>query len=797
VVRTFTGHTEPITDLAFSPDGTMIVSASLDDTAKLWDASTGAELLTLSGHTDDVNAVDFSGDGRWIATAGSEGVAHTWDAATGALVGTLVHPTGEIGSVEFTADGSKLLTGTPNCARLWHLERSGDQLAGHVSAMTAVGISDNPTTLVTAHEDARFRLWNTADGRQIRTHSPGSNSFMGLSVFSPDGRLVATRPPYALKNIVLRRVADGLIVRTLTGHSEPVNAVVFSADSTRLVSASSDGIIVLWDLASGGVVQVFQGDDPTLLGDVPLAISDDGGQIATFDSGAIKLWNTLTGAEIRTFGSADWDSCFVFSHDGTRLLAGDDNARLYNTSDGSVDFWMSAADVIAAGFSPDDSQIFVAGGSKAQLFSADDGTLLRTFEHPDVVNDALLFLDGSRLLTAGNDGIARLWHAFAEASPTTAPEPGTADKFLLVAGGGNYTGNPIVQQTQALADQTHLTCLVRGYRHDEILYLSAFDDWQTRDANSDGRPDADGYASTAAFWSAIDAWSSDTARLFVYLIDHGVINTQTGEHYFRLNPTDYIAATELDAHLDALQQQTGAEVILIVDCCYSGGFVRRCTPVDGARRVVISATTASNLAVYSPPVGAESFSFYFLSFAIQGNTVKDCLRWTQMSFASMGNPAGQVPWMDDNGDGVSDKWDGALAARHVLGRYPAFGLAAPTILAVAPAATCAAGDRMLLWAQLDAAIAPQEVWAVVVPQGTDGTGSDPVTDLTRVDLQYNAQTQRWEAVWTSSLGHLGICAVTYFAACEDTNNTRLIAVPMASEITVFATSVEIPWALFE
>ena len=55
--------------MAFSPDGMRIVSASWDGTVKVWDVSSGKEILTLKGHTSGVNGVAFSPDGKQIASA--------------------------------------------------------------------------------------------------------------------------------------------------------------------------------------------------------------------------------------------------------------------------------------------------------------------------------------------------------------------------------------------------------------------------------------------------------------------------------------------------------------------------------------------------------------------------------------------------------------------------------------------------------------------------------------------------------------------------------------------------------
>ena len=96
---------------SFSPDGSRIVTGSEDRTAKVWDATTGAEVLTLKGHTGRVNSASFSPDGSRIVTASRDGTAKVWDATTGAEVR---HPQGAhrhaSRSASFSPDGSRVVT---------------------------------------------------------------------------------------------------------------------------------------------------------------------------------------------------------------------------------------------------------------------------------------------------------------------------------------------------------------------------------------------------------------------------------------------------------------------------------------------------------------------------------------------------------------------------------------------------------------------------------------------------------------------------------------------------------------
>jgi len=179
--RTFLArHTKSVTAVAFSPDGTRILTGSDDNTARLWDATSGKVVAILSGHTNWVSAVAFSPAGTHVLTGSGDDTARLWDAATGKAVATLSGHTGSVEAVAFSPDGTRVLTGSDDyTARLWDAAsgKTVATLSGHTGPIKAVSFSADGTHVLTWSEDKTARLWSLFKSAQdlidtVRTSVP-------------------------------------------------------------------------------------------------------------------------------------------------------------------------------------------------------------------------------------------------------------------------------------------------------------------------------------------------------------------------------------------------------------------------------------------------------------------------------------------------------------------------------------------------------------------------------------------------------------------------------------------------
>ena len=107
------GHTDGILYAAYSPDGSKIVTASEDHTARIWEARTGLQLGPALQHGDEVRMAEFSPDGTRVVTASEDRTARVWDVQTGQAIGTPMQGTHDMLSARFRPTASTLSETSP------------------------------------------------------------------------------------------------------------------------------------------------------------------------------------------------------------------------------------------------------------------------------------------------------------------------------------------------------------------------------------------------------------------------------------------------------------------------------------------------------------------------------------------------------------------------------------------------------------------------------------------------------------------------------------------------------------
>ena len=154
-------HDGTIYNSAFSPDGTMMATGSLDQTAKLWDVATGRLKATLSGHQGAVVTLCFSPDGITLATVSKDNTVRLWEVPSGKLKAVLTKSGANL-SVLFSPDGRQIVTATDKMVEVWNAG-NGQLITALEGARYPVAYSPNGQILATAGEDKDILLWESFD----------------------------------------------------------------------------------------------------------------------------------------------------------------------------------------------------------------------------------------------------------------------------------------------------------------------------------------------------------------------------------------------------------------------------------------------------------------------------------------------------------------------------------------------------------------------------------------------------------------------------------------------------------
>jgi hypothetical protein len=196
----------PVEYAAFSPDGARIVTASDDNTARVWDAASGKQLVLCEGHDERVLSAAFSPDGTRIVTASgdrypsaSDHTARVWDAATGKQLALCKGHGSSVWRAEFSPDGARIVTASSdNTVRVWDAA-TGKQLVlceGHDDWVLLAAFSPDGARIVTASDDNTARVWDAATGKQLVLCEEHDSAVLHAA-FGPDG--APSSPPPTTK----------------------------------------------------------------------------------------------------------------------------------------------------------------------------------------------------------------------------------------------------------------------------------------------------------------------------------------------------------------------------------------------------------------------------------------------------------------------------------------------------------------------------------------------------------------------------------------------------------------------
>jgi WD40 repeat protein/DNA-binding SARP family transcriptional activator len=312
------------------------------------DSETGERVLSFQGHDGDVSDVTFSADGSRLASTGEDGKLKVWDTSTGRLVSS-VSATGGASGPSFSADGLLVAAAWGEPAdHVRVLDLSTDQVVSTVRVPAAIDTALSP-------DGKRVAVARWSPGGEVGAVfdvSTGEQAFAlagpnccasppsrGVS-WSPDGRLVAASSEGTAR---VWDAQTGTLRYTLLGHSGFILSVAWSPDSSRLATGSSDGTAKVWEIGSDGIQERWSlSAQETKSGIVGVAFSHDGTRVMAGDASisAVQVW------DLGPTGDAEWANLSApgypaaeFMPDGRHVLTSSWKGRLDRLAAGAVTIW--------------------------------------------------------------------------------------------------------------------------------------------------------------------------------------------------------------------------------------------------------------------------------------------------------------------------------------------------------------------------------------------------------------------------------------------------------------------------
>jgi WD40 repeat protein len=300
--------------VAFSPDGALVASGSTDGLGRIWETRDWGLTGTMPGHSNALTGVAFSADSQHVVTSSRDGTARIFKADTGAPLIVLAGHQDSVASAAFSGGaGSKVVTASRDgTARIWDALFQPELVKVAELGAPVEHVAFVRHGVIEADTDARRVVLNASTGKKLRvTRAPFVHRRL---VVGPNGERALIRG----NSVVLLANGQKMVLR---GHRARVTSAAFSADGSRLATASVDHDVRLWDVANGEQGPVLPHNSAVY----DAEFSPDGRWVVTA-AGRVGLWDAGIGRLVlRLQGHEGIVKSAAFDPTGRTIVSGGDD----------------------------------------------------------------------------------------------------------------------------------------------------------------------------------------------------------------------------------------------------------------------------------------------------------------------------------------------------------------------------------------------------------------------------------------------------------------------------------------
>jgi WD40 repeat protein len=289
-VAVLSEHTDRVTSVTFSLDGTSLVSGSCDETIKLWDVQTGGVIKTFHGHTDLIRSISISFNYTTIASGSHDRTIRLWDIQTGECC-CVIKPGGWVTCVSFhPTNHQHLISISGDIVQQWGID--GHQIEPTYKGTHAAFSLDGTHLALCGEKVTTIQNFNSgAIVAKCPTYSEPKHC-----CFSPNGRLVAVAAG-STAYVWDITGSDPHLIETFIGHTKDIASLTFS--SSTLISASHDKSVKFWHIGSSSMDLATSDPKSTPLTSAPIQSvslqAENGIAISSDFDGVVKTWDLSTG----------------------------------------------------------------------------------------------------------------------------------------------------------------------------------------------------------------------------------------------------------------------------------------------------------------------------------------------------------------------------------------------------------------------------------------------------------------------------------------------------------------------